>query len=129
MTNSSLQPKGKQSSQMQREISGWISQNGYSKRGNQVWKIGLSNADKILKIQGQILMDMECIHWRYWKCESFHEAFHIMKELNKNAFVMKSDLSEYVGRGSYIFLYKTQVTKNDFLSHLINFPIHMRLSR
>lgn len=129
MTSSSLQPKLKASSQKQTEISSWINHNGYSKRGNQIWKIGLSNADNILKIQGQVLMDMECIHWKYWKFDSFQEAFHIMKALNKSAFVMKSDLSEYLGKGSYIFLYKTHVPKDHFLGHLINFPVQLHLSR
>jgi len=113
--------KHKYISETQEKIRIWIDNNGYSKKNNQIWKVGLSTADNILRVQGQILTDMECIHWKYWKCESFQEAFHIMKELNKSTAIMKSDLSEYLGKGSYIFVYKTQITRNSFLNHLVNF--------
>lgn len=116
-------------SEIQEKISAWIDNNGYSTRGNLVWKIGIAGADKILKIQGQILTDMECIHWKYWNCESFQEAFHIMKEFNKSTFIMKSDLSDYLGKGTYIFVYKTQITRSSMLGHLINFPAQMSISR
>ena len=99
------------------KIDSWIISNSSMRDNHHVWKVGVASLNSIGDIQHQIMNDMECVHWKYWTVDSFHEAIKLTGQLHKSPEVFKSELCNYRSFGKCIFIYKTRMVHHD-LFHL-----------
>lgn len=113
-------PTGVQESPMQRHIKEWIDNNMYYADQNFVWRIGITTAENIVKIEALIRRDMQCKHWKYWRASSFKDAMGALRELNCYSFVFKSVHNQYLGKGPYLFAYKTTIAEKSLFYHTLH---------
>lgn len=111
---------GVQESAMQLSIKEWIDNNMYYADQNFVWRIGLTTAENIVKIEALIRQDMQCKHWKYWRASSFKDAMHALSELHCYSFVFKSNHNQYLGKGPYLFAYKTTIAEKSLFYHTLH---------
>ncbi|KYG76974.1 hypothetical protein [Roseivirga echinicomitans] len=129
MSNPAINYLERGSSGTKDQINNWVNNNSSSFNQSLVWKVGITTPEKLLKIQKLILEDIECIHWKYWPGDTFVNLFGIIRELNKSPIVLKSEYSEYISRGSFIFIYKTRVNQTDYLRHVKTYPAKLSITR
>tara|TARA_R110001592_G_scaffold107223_1_gene300336 strand:+ start:1327 stop:1716 length:390 start_codon:yes stop_codon:yes gene_type:complete len=129
MANPAINYLDRDSSGTKDQINNWVNNNSSSFNQGLIWKVGIITSDKLLKIQKLILEDIECIHWKYWSGDTFLNVFGIVGELNRSPIVIKSEHSEYISKGSYIFIYKTRVLRTDYLRHIRTFPTKLSIVR
>jgi hypothetical protein len=111
---------GAQPNTVKQHIKDWIDGNMYYADQNYVWRIGITTAENIVKIEANIRQDIQCKHWKYWRTESFKEAMVIMRELNCYPFVFKSMHNQYLGKGPYLFAYKTFIPQKSLFYHTLH---------
>lgn len=113
-------PAGVQESSMQLHIKEWIDNNMYYADQNYVWRIGITTAENIVKIEALIRRDLHCKHWKYWRASSFKDAMSTLRELNYYPFVFKSAHNQYLGKGLYLFTYKTTIAEKNLFYHTLH---------
>jgi hypothetical protein len=113
-------PVGVQESSIQTHIKEWIDGNMYYADQNFVWRIGITTAENIVKIEALIRQDMQCKHWKYWRAGSFKDAMHTLSELGHYRFIFKSRHNEYLGKGLYLFTYKTIIDQKSLFYHTLH---------
>ncbi|WP_422006863.1 hypothetical protein [Roseivirga pacifica] len=88
------------------KIKAWIDSNSMFQDHRFIWRIGVTNAESIFAVEGQLRADYQCKHFKYWRTDSFNESVKTISKLTKYHFVFKSPLHNYIGKGQYIFVYK-----------------------
>lgn len=102
------------------DIREWIDSNMYYTDRHYIWRIGITTAEKIVKVEALIRQDMQCKHWKYWRANSFKGAMGAIRDLNCYPFIFKSNHNEYQGKGQYIFAYKTLVPEKGSFYHTLH---------
>ena len=87
---------------------------------NFVWCTGITTAERIVKIEATIRQDLQCKHWKYWRAASFKDAMHTLSELNHYSFIFKSSYNQYLGKGLYLFAYKTTIAEKSLFYHTLH---------
>ncbi len=103
--------------EIQAKIRTWINTNSLSPNSNYIWKIGVTCGDSLAHVQCLIVNDLECVHWKSWTIDSFHQAVKTIGELHKSPIIFKSEFCNYRSCGTFIFIYKTRLVQQD-LFHL-----------
>lgn len=98
----------------------WVDSNMYFADQGFVWRIGITNAENIVKVEAMIRKDMQCKHWRYWRADSFRHAMGIIRQVNSYPFMFKSPHNMYEGKGSYLFVYKTTIPEKKLFYHTLH---------
>lgn len=101
------------------KIKTWIDNNTLFADQRFVWRIGITTSEHILLIESQIRQDILCKHWKYWHVGNFKTAMKLIREFNKLPFAFKSPLNEYMGKGTYLFVYKTVVPEHGYFFHTL----------
>ncbi len=101
-------------------IKSWIDSNTLFVDQRYVWRVGITTGENIIKIESQIRQDMQCKHWKYWHMGEFQNAMRLMREFNKHPLFFKSPLNEYLGKGTYVFVYKTLIPKDGYFFHTLH---------
>ncbi|GEM_PF-2007091 len=113
-------PAGVHDNPMQIGIREWIDSNMYYADQNFVWRIGITTAENIVKIEALIRQDLQCKHWKYWRAASFKDAMQAVRALNCYSFVFKSAHNQYLGKGPYLFAYKTTIAEKSLFYHTLH---------
>ncbi len=100
-------------------IKNWIDSNTLFVDQRYVWRVGLTTAEEILRIESQIRQDLQCKHWKYWRVENFNDAMRLIREFNKHPHIFKSVLNDYKGKGAFLFVYKTLIPNGSFFFHTL----------
>ena len=101
------------------KIRHWIDSNTLFIDKRYVWRIGISTAEHILLIESQIRQDVQCKHWKFWHAGNFKQAMGLIRQFNKLPFTFKSPMNEYLGKGAYLFVYKTAIPKHSYFFHTL----------
>jgi len=101
------------------KIKTWIDSNTLFADPHYVWRIGISTAEQILLIESHIRKDIQCKHWKYWHVGDFKNAMRLTRAFNKLPFTFKSPLNEYLGKGNYMFVYKTIIPDHSYFFHTL----------
>lgn len=115
---------GVQENTLSSRIKEWIDTNMYYNDRHYVWQIGIATAENIVRVEALIRQDMLCKHWKYWRADSFKSAMIMIMELNHYPFIFKSSHNEYLGKGCYVFAYKTMISKKSFYYHTLHNQLH-----
>lgn len=111
---------GLKENSLPKNIREWIDSNMYYSDRHYVWRIGITTAEKIVKVEALIRQDMQCKHWKYWRAQSFKGAMEAIRDLNCYPFVFKSHHNDYQGKGQYLFAYKTLAPKKGSFYHTLH---------
>jgi hypothetical protein len=101
------------------KIRQWIDSNTLFLDQRYVWRIGISTAEHILLIESKIRKDVQCKHWKYWHVGDFKQAMGLIRRFNKLPFTFKSPMNEYIGKGAYLFVYKTVIPEQSYFFHTL----------
>ena len=107
------------------KIKRWIDSNTLFVDQHCVWCVGITTAEHILLVESQVRQDLECKHWKYWQAGNFQNAMELIREFNKYPFIFKSPLNEYIGKGTYVFVYKTIIPNKNYFFHTPAFIINL----
>ena len=99
------------------EIREWIDSNMLMADQHFVWNIGITTSTELIRVAGKIRGDNACKHLKYWNAETFKNAMGIVSRLNRYPFIFKSSLNKYIGKGRYIFVYKTTCDSKSLFYH------------
>lgn len=102
------------------DIREWIDSNMYYADRHYIWRIGITTAEKIVKVEALMRQDMQCKHWKYWRAHTFKNAMEAIRDLNCYPFVFKSNYNSYQGKGQYLFVYKTLVPEKGSFYHTLH---------
>lgn len=89
------------------QVQSWINSNSNSLEKNVIWRIGICDATHLMEIEGKIRSDFECKNFKHWRMNSFQEGVEAITHLTKSKSIFKSPHHRYLGKGNYLFIYKT----------------------
>lgn len=103
-----------------RQIKSWIDANMLSTKEGTIWRIGVACSEDIMKIQAEVMSDMESKHLRSWRLETFRDAVDTLTTLCKYPFIFKSPHHHYEGKGQYLFAYKIPCPYKQHFYHVLH---------
>lgn len=99
------------------QINEWIDSNMFNADPHVVWNVGIATSSELMSITGKIRGDYACKNLKYWNAETFKNAMSVVSRLNCYPFIFKSSLNKYIGKGRYIFVYKTTCESKNLFYH------------